>query len=83
MTTQAGMELIGALVSQNVADAAFTTNLLLEANDREIQSLAQTVTMIAEILDQATVIDRATEHRLAAIGYRIDSAYRVLDKAQS
>lgn len=76
-------ELIGTIMAQNAADASFITNQLLEAKDEQILELAKAIKSIGVILDQATVIDRKTEYRLAALDYEFVRASHIIRDRES
>lgn len=72
--------LVYALVTASM-DANFrTTDRLLDLKDAQIRDLCRGIVRIGEILDQATVIDRATEHRLAEVGHLFGYAHDTLDR---
>lgn len=72
------MKLFGDIVSRNVADATRTTNLLLDAKDDQVRTMAKALVRFGEVLDAATVIDRATEERLRFLYPHVDAAERLL-----
>jgi phage FluMu protein gp41 len=74
------LDLVGAIVAQNVSDLAFTTNRIIESLERDVARLAQTVVHLDMILADASVIDRKTEARLADMEPAIDTAYRTLER---
>lgn len=80
--TQEGLEMFGQIVAANVADAAATTNLLLEVKDAEILRLAKVIVEIGDIVDRATVIDRKTERALSRHYVNFDTAQGILDRAR-
>ena len=59
------IDLMGQIVSANVAALAHTNNSLLEWKDQEIRELRQALVRVGGVLDGATVIDRVTESRLS------------------
>lgn len=71
--------LIYDLITGSMAATNKTIDNLLDLKDEQIKDLATTVTLIVEALDKATVIDRATERRLAMLEGRIASAYNTLE----
>lgn len=77
------LSLFASIVSANAADAAATTNTLLEFKDEEIVRLAKVIVDIAAVLDRATVIDRKTEWALRGLEAQIVHAHEVLVRAES
>jgi hypothetical protein len=74
------LDLMAQMVDANVRNLAFTTDRIIENLERDVAELAQTVVLIDGVLDNALVIDRATERRLMALGGRIDSAHFIHER---
>lgn len=75
-----GLDLMAQLVGANVASLAATTDRLIEGLERDIRGLAATVVAFHEVLEDALVIDRQTEHRLRMLDGKVDAAYRMLER---
>lgn len=77
------VELMGQIVSANVANLAHATDLVEQGLREEIRSLALTITGMAEVFEQATVVDRATERRMRRFDPLIENAYRTLERSDT
>lgn len=82
VVSRKGMDLVAEIVGANVKNLAAVTDRLDDARVRTIKSLAETIVQVEMILDQATVIDRATENRLAWMRAQFDEAHRTLERME-
>lgn len=83
MVPEGAVNLIAQIVGANVANLAHATDAVEDGLRREIRALAETVVGINQTLAEATVIDRATEHRLRQFDAQIEHAYRTLERSET
>lgn len=78
-----GLELLGQLITANVAHATFLSDQLLAAKDDQIRALARTIAAMQRAIDEATVIDRLTERRLYRLKYEAEYAESLLEDIEA
>jgi hypothetical protein len=80
--TPQALDLVAQIVDQNVRDLAFTTDRIIESLESQVHELAWALAQVDEIINDALVIDRRTERRLAGLQGKFNIAGDILARKQ-